>query len=43
MWIKMETERGHLRGSVGPLEGKGAECVMAILMFPFMVAPACVG
>jgi hypothetical protein len=33
MWIKMETGRGHLGGSVEPSEGKGRESVVTILRF----------
>jgi hypothetical protein len=33
MWIKMETGRGHLGGSVEPSEGKGGESAVAILRF----------
>jgi hypothetical protein len=33
MWIKMETERGHLGGSVKPSEGKGGESDVAITRF----------
>jgi hypothetical protein len=32
-WIKMETRRGHLGGSVKHSEGKGGESVVAILRF----------
>jgi hypothetical protein len=33
MWIKMETERGHLGGSVEYSEGKGGKSVVAIPKF----------
>jgi hypothetical protein len=33
MWIKMETGRGHLGGSVEPSEGKSGESDVAILRF----------
>jgi hypothetical protein len=33
MWIKMVTGRGHLGGSMEPLEGKGRESVVAIPRF----------